>query len=87
MVRKVIKKGRPKRRGLNREKMTARYKLPEGAQIDYKNLALLQKYLNDRGKMVPRRITGISSKDQRQLSAAIKRARFLALLTAGGVKK
>lgn len=87
MVKKTIQKGRPKRRTMNREKMTARYKLPEDAQIEYKNLALLQKYLNDRGKMVPRRISGISAKAQRQLSLAIKRARYLALLTTGGVKK
>ncbi|MBI5149390.1 MAG: 30S ribosomal protein S18 [Candidatus Omnitrophica bacterium] len=60
-----------------------RYQLPKDAVIDYKNISLLQKYLNDRGKIVPRRITGISSKEQRQLVSAIKKARFLSLLTAG----
>ncbi len=63
-----------------------RYHLPADAVIDYKNIGLLQKYLNDRGKIVPRRITGISSKDQRKLVGAIKQARFLALLTTGRVR-
>ena len=60
-----------------------RYQLPKDAVIDYKNISLLQRYLNDRGKIVPRRITGISAKEQRLLVSAIKKARFLALLTAG----
>ncbi|OGX10582.1 MAG: 30S ribosomal protein S18 [Omnitrophica WOR_2 bacterium GWA2_53_43] len=63
-----------------------RYNLPADAIIDYKNVGLLQKYLNDRGKIVPRRITGISAKDQRKLVNAIKKARFLALLTTGRVR-
>jgi len=61
--------------------------MAKDADIDYKNVALLQKYLNDRGKIVPRRISGVTAKKQRQLSLAIKRARFLGLLTTGGVKK
>ncbi len=63
-----------------------RYHLPADAVIDYKNVGLLQKYLNDRGKIVPRRITGISAKDQRKLVSSIKKARFLALLTTGRVR-
>ena len=63
-----------------------RYHLPADAVIEYKNVGLLQKYLNDRGKIVPRRITGISAKDQRKLVSAIKKARFLALLTTGRVR-
>lgn len=63
-----------------------RYHLPADAVLDYKNIGLLQKYLNDRGKIVPRRITGISAKDQRKLVSAIKKARFLALLTTGRVR-
>ncbi|OGX38570.1 MAG: 30S ribosomal protein S18 [Omnitrophica WOR_2 bacterium RIFCSPLOWO2_12_FULL_50_9] len=66
--------------------MTARYQLPKDAVIDYKNVGLLQKYLNDRGKIVPQRITGVSAREQKQLTQAIKRARFLALLTPGGVR-
>lgn len=63
-----------------------RYHLPADAVLDYKNFGLIQKYLNDRGKIVPRRITGISAKDQRKLVSAIKKARFLALLTTGRVR-
>ncbi len=53
----------------------------EGIQeIDYKDIALLKNYITESGKIVPSRITGTSAKYQRQLSTAIKRARFLALL-------
>jgi len=82
----MIQKPRMKRRPMNRQKLSAKYQLPKDADLDYKNIALIQKFLNDRGKIVPRRISGISSKAQRQLTTAIKRARFLALLTSGGVR-
>lgn len=53
----------------------------EGAeQIDYKDIPMLKNYITESGKIVPSRITGTSAKYQRQLSTAIKRARFLALL-------
>lgn len=48
--------------------------------IDYKDLGLLRKFVTDRGKILPRRITGTKAKYQRMLSNAVKRARFLALL-------
>ena len=80
-------KGRGKRRFNDRQKNTARFQLPKDADIDYKNFTLLQKYLNDRGKIVPRRISEVSAKEQRQLTVSIKRARYLALLTSGSVKK
>jgi small subunit ribosomal protein S18 len=48
--------------------------------IDYKDVKLLQRYTTEQGKMIPKRITGTSAKYQRQLSAAIKRARHMALL-------
>ncbi len=48
--------------------------------IDYKDLNALKGYITESGKMVPSRITGTSAKFQRQLAAAIKRARYLALL-------
>lgn len=83
--KKTDKKG--KRRFNNRQKNTARFQLPKDADIDYKNFTLLQKYLNDRGRIIPRRISEISAKEQRQMSISIKRARQLALLTSGGIKK
>lgn len=48
--------------------------------IDYRDVRLLQRYVSERGKIVPSRITAVSAKKQRELSRAIKRARFLALL-------
>ena len=53
---------------------------PDSPPIDYKNVKLLQKYISERGKMIPSRITSVSAKKQRELATAIKRARFLALL-------
>jgi small subunit ribosomal protein S18 len=49
-------------------------------EIDFKDISLLKNYITESGKIVPSRITGTSAKYQRQLSTAIKRARFLALL-------
>jgi len=49
-------------------------------EIDYKNTRLLGRYLTEKGKIMPRRITNVSMKAQRRLANAIKRARFLALL-------
>lgn len=48
--------------------------------IDYKDLDLLKRFINEQGKILPRRVTGVSAKFQRKLTAAIKRARHLALL-------
>ena len=50
--------------------------------IDYKNITLVQRFVSDRGKIVPRRRTGVCAKHQRSLSQAIKRARYLAILPA-----
>lgn len=47
---------------------------------DYKDPARLKRFLTERGKVLPRRMTGLSAKQQRQISLAIKRARHLALL-------
>ena len=49
-------------------------------QIDYKDVALLKKFISERGKILPRRVTGTSAKAQRKLTNAIKRARIIALL-------
>jgi small subunit ribosomal protein S18 len=49
-------------------------------QIDYKEYGRLRKYITERGKILPRRITGNCAKHQRQLTVAIKRARTVALL-------
>jgi small subunit ribosomal protein S18 len=49
--------------------------------IDYKDVKLLQKFVTEQGKIIPKRITGTSSKYQRQLALAVKRARHMALLS------
>ena len=51
-----------------------------GDPIDYKDVDLLRKFITERGKILPRRITGLTSQQQRALTLAIKRARVLALL-------
>lgn len=48
--------------------------------IDYKDIDLLRKFVTERGKILPRRITGLTSKQQRDLALAIKRARIVALM-------
>jgi small subunit ribosomal protein S18 len=48
--------------------------------IDYKDIGRLRKFTSERGKILPRRMTGVCAKHQRQLSTAIKRARAIALL-------
>jgi small subunit ribosomal protein S18 len=53
----------------------------EGApKIDYKDVRLLQRYISERGKIIPARISAVSTLKQRELANAIKRARFLGLL-------
>ncbi len=49
--------------------------------IDYKDIRLLSRYISEKGKITPSRITNVSSKKQRELSKAIKRARFLSLMS------
>lgn len=63
-----------------RQKKYCRFKRAGIKYIDYKDPDFLLKFVNDQGKILPRRITGTSLKYQRQLSTAIKRARHLALL-------
>jgi small subunit ribosomal protein S18 len=53
---------------------------PNAPTIDYKDTRLLQRFISERGKIVPSRITAVSTKKQRLLDRAIKRARFLGLL-------
>ena len=48
--------------------------------IDYKDAKMLQKFVNDQGKIIPRRVTGLSAKQHRELVQAIKRARQIAIM-------
>jgi len=63
-----------------KKKKFCRFKKNGIKYIDYKDPNFLKKFLNEQGKILPRRITGTSLKYQRQLSTAVKRARHLALL-------
>jgi small subunit ribosomal protein S18 len=58
----------------------------EAPPIDYKNARLLIRYVSERGKIVPSRISSVSAKKQRELAVAIKRARFLGLLPYANVR-
>ena len=63
-----------------RAKKVCRFTQNNVKYIDYKDVKLLQRYVTEQGKIIPKRITGTSSKYQRELAIAIKRARHMALL-------
>lgn len=64
----------------DRRKRVCRFTAAGVKEIDYKDLETLKEFLTETGKIVPARITGTSARYQRQLTRAIKRARYLALL-------
>ena len=64
----------------NRKKFCP-FSQPNSPVIDYKDIRLLSRYITEKGKIVPSRITGVSKKKQKELSKAIKRARFLSLMS------
>lgn len=70
----------PARRPFGRRRKVCPFSGAESPKIDYKDVKLLQRFLSERGKIVPARITAVSAKKQRELARAIKRARYLALL-------
>ncbi|HVQ11644.1 MAG TPA: 30S ribosomal protein S18 [Methyloceanibacter sp.] len=72
--------GGPARRPFFRRRKSCPFSGDNAPAIDYKDVKLLQRYVSERGKMVPSRITAVSAKKQRELAKAIKRARFLGLL-------
>lgn len=69
---------RPRNRSFRRYNRRQRQTLP--AYIDWKDADFLSRFIPERGKIMPRRISGVSAKDQRRLARAIKRARVMALL-------
>jgi small subunit ribosomal protein S18 len=68
------------RRPFFRRKKTCPFSGANAPKIDYKDVKLLQRFISERGKIVPSRITAVSAGKQRLLAKAIKRARFMALL-------
>ena len=69
-----------KRRGGRRRKKVCVFCGKENNEINYKDTVKLKKYVSERGKILPRRITGTCAKHQRALTSAIKRARHVALM-------
>lgn len=63
-----------------KRKKTCPFSGPNAQAIDWKDVRTLNRYVSERGKMVPSRITAVSNKKQRELAKAIKRARFMALM-------
>lgn len=70
----------PGRKVFFRRKKTCPLSGPNAPKIDYKDIKLLSRFVSERGKMLPSRITAVCAKKQRELAKAIKRARHLALL-------
>jgi small subunit ribosomal protein S18 len=68
------------RRPFHRRRKTCPFSGENAPKIDYKDARLLGRYMSERGKIVPSRITAVSASKQRELARAIKRARFLGLL-------
>jgi small subunit ribosomal protein S18 len=77
----MFKKSRPEGPDFrNKKRKTCPFTLAGIKEIDYKDVDNLSKFITDRGKILPRRITGVSACHQKQLTLAIKRARMMALL-------
>ena len=69
-----------KRRNIRRRKKVCVFCADKSATIDYKDANKLKRYISERGKILPRRITGTCAKHQRALTVAVKRARQIAVL-------
>ncbi|MDO9226151.1 MAG: 30S ribosomal protein S18 [Pseudomonadota bacterium] len=79
----IKRKPRPKNpngAALFRRRKFCRFTAEGVKEVDYKDIDVLKDFINENGKIIPARITGTKAKFQRQLSVAIKRARFLALM-------
>ena len=79
-----MERERSQRGGKRPRKKVCMFCIDRVERIDYKDVAKLRRYLSERAKILPRRITGTCAKHQRQLTTAIKRARHIALLPFSG---
>ena len=68
------------RRPFFRRRKTCPFSGANAPKIDYKDVKLLSRFVSERGKLLPRRMTGVTPQQQRQLANAIKRARVIALM-------
>ena len=73
--------------GARRGPRPPRMSIPKGTEINYKNISFLQKCLTERGKLFSRRLSSASATQQRQITVAVKLARFLGLLSVGSSKR
>ena len=74
------RENRPARGGVRKRKKVCQFCVDKVESIDYKDVARLRRFISERGKIMPRRMTGTCAKHQRELAIAIKRARIVALL-------
>ena len=68
------------RKPYQKKRKSCPFSFPDAKPIDYKDLKTLSKFVSERGKIIPSRISAVSANKQRALSKAIKRARYLALM-------
>ena len=80
MTVRIVSQGVGVRRPFFRRRKSCPFSGPNAPKIDYKDVRLLQRFVSERGKIVPSRITAVSAKKQRELARAIKRARYMGLL-------
>ncbi len=73
-------KKRSSRNNLFKRRKFCRFTVEKIVEVDYKDVGILKEFVTENGKLIPARITGTKTRYQRQLSTAVKRARFLALL-------
>jgi small subunit ribosomal protein S18 len=73
--------------GARRGPRPPRMSIPKGTEINFKNVAFLQKCLTERGKLFSRRLTSANATQQRKITIAVKLARFLGLLPVGSTKR
>jgi small subunit ribosomal protein S18 len=78
--KKDDKNKRGSRSSLFKRRKFCRFTVDKIAQVDYKDINILKEFIAENGKLIPARITGTKTHFQRQLSVAVKRARFLALM-------
>jgi len=80
MRKKGLRRRRGQKKQLYRKKVVCPFEQAGVEEIDYKDVALLRNYVRENGKIMPARFSGVSAKYQRQLTRAVKRARYLALI-------
>jgi small subunit ribosomal protein S18 len=77
----MVKEGRLQQRRFQQRRKFCRFCSEKVEFIDYKDMRMLRNYITERGKILPRRMTGVCAPHQRELTASVKRARSIALLS------